>query len=129
MIRFFFSIVNYAILVEKRLFCASLFKGVMTMFKHLVLWRFSPQISSARQKVLISELNSRFRAMVGQVDGLLKAEVGQNLASNSEYHMILYTVFTSRKAMEAYQKHPLHLAVKKEMETIVCDRLPMDYEV
>ena len=85
------------------------------MFKHLVLWR--------------SELNSRFRAMVGQVDGLLKAEVGQNLASNSEYHMILYTVFTSRKAMEAYQKHPLHLAVKKEMETIVCDRLPMDYEV
>ena len=95
------------------------------MFKHLVLWRFSPQISSARQKVLISELNSRFRAMVG----LLKAEVGQNLASNSEYHMILYTVFTSRKAMEAYQKHPLHLAVKKEMETIVCDRLPMDYEV
>ena len=99
------------------------------MFKHLVLWRFSPQISSARPKVLISELNSRFRAMVGQVDGLLKAEVGQNLASNSEYHMILYTVFTSRKAMEAYQKHPLHLAVKKEMETIVCDRLPMDYEV
>ena len=114
---------------KRRLFCASLFKGVMTIFKHLVLWRFSPQISSARQKVLISELNSRFRAMVGQVDGLLKAEVGQNLASNSEYHMILYTVFTSRKAMEAYQKHPLHLAVKKEMETIVCDRLPMDYEV
>ena len=99
------------------------------MFKHLVLWRFSPQISSARQKVLISELDSRFRAMVGQVDGLLKAEVGQNLASDSEYQMILYTVFTSRKAMEAYQKHPLHLAVKKEMETIVCDRLPMDYEV
>ena len=129
MIRFFFSIVNSAILVEKAPFLCQPFQRSDDDVQTSGFMAFSPQISSARQKVLISELNSRFRAMVGQVDGLLKAEVGQNLASNSEYHMILYTVFTSRKAMEAYQKHPLHLAVKKEMETIVCDRLPMDYEV
>lgn len=76
------------------------------MFKHLVLWQFSPEVSPARRETLIRELDGRFRAMVGQVEGLQKAEIGQNLLPDSGYHMILYTEFTNREAMEAYQNHP-----------------------
>ena len=43
--------------------------------------------------------------------------------------MILYTEFTNREAMEAYQNHPLHLAVKEEMKNTVCGRLAVDYQV
>ena len=85
------------------------------MFKHLVLWQFSPEVSPARRETLIR--------------GLQKAEIGQNLLPDSGYHMILYTEFTNREAMEAYQNHPLHLAVKEEMKNTVCGRLAVDYQV
>ena len=99
------------------------------MFKHLVLWQFSPEVSPARRETLIRDLDGRFRAMVGQVEGLQKAEIVQNLLPDSGYHMILYTEFTNREAMEAYQNHPLHLAVKEEMKNTVCGRLSVDYQV
>lgn len=99
------------------------------MFKHLVLWKFSSAISPDERAAMVKELNGRFHAMVGQVDGLLKAETGLNLAPDSEYRMILYTEFTCREAMEAYQNHPLHLAVKEDMKNNVCGRQVVDYDV
>ena len=75
----------------------------------------------------MEKLNRRFGAMVGQVPGLLKAQTGLNLAPEGEHHMVLYTEFTSREAMEAYQTHPLHLAVKEEMKDAVAGREVLDY--
>lgn len=97
------------------------------MFKHLVLWKFSPQIPQTEWGKLVEELNRQFGAMVGQIDGLIKAETGLNLAPENEHHMILYTEFTCREAMEAYQTHPLHLAVKERMKEAVAGREVVDY--
>ena len=97
------------------------------MFKHVVLWQFSPHIPRNEWKDLVEKLNQQFSAMVGQVDGLLKAETGLNLSPDGDHHMILYTEFTCREAMEAYQIHPLHLAVKEQMKDAVAGREVMDY--
>lgn len=97
------------------------------MFKHLVLWKFSPDVPQEEWGALVEKLNRQFGDMVGQVPGLLKAETGLNLAPDGEHHMVLYTEFTSREAMEAYQNHPLHLAVKEGMKDAVAGREVLDY--
>lgn len=97
------------------------------MFKHLVLWKFSPVIPKADYPALAEELSKTFGAMVGKIDGLLKAEIGLNLAADGEYNLILYTEFSSREAEQGYQIHPLHLAVKEKMKERVSGRAVMDY--
>ncbi len=94
-----------------------------------MLWQFVPEVTLQRRKEIVEELDKRFKAMVGPVEGLAKAEVGLNTAGDSPYHMALYTEFTSRTALDNYQTHPLHMAIKRDMKDLLCGRLLMDYEV
>ncbi len=97
------------------------------MVKHIVLWRLQPEPSvranAARVKALLE-------GMAGRIPGLLKIEVGLNfLADEHAADVALYSEFTDRAALEVYQSHPVHEAVKPAVRELTRERRVVDYEV
>ena len=43
--------------------------------------------------------------------------------------LVLYSVFTSWQALQGYQEHPAHLAIKDVVHPLVCARQCCDYEL
>jgi len=67
---------------------------------------------------------------MGKIPGLLTIEVGIDFCnSEASFHMVLYSEFESREALEGYRIHPEHLAVIPLVHTAAVDRAVVDYEV
>lgn len=78
------------------------------MIKHLVMWK----LKEPRQEN-IATVKAALETCAGIVPGMLKYEVGVDIGSDhSPWDVAIYSEFTDRAALEAYQQHPKHLAVK-----------------
>ncbi|MDF2632840.1 MAG: Stress responsive alpha-beta barrel protein, partial [Caproiciproducens sp.] len=73
-------------------------------------------------------LKQKLEALEGIVDGFLKLEVGINFNPDG-FDVCLYSEFSSKEALNAYQVHPEHVLVKEYVPIITCDRAVADYEV
>ncbi len=96
------------------------------MIKHIVVWRMRPEPSvrsnAERAKALLE-------GMTGKIPGLVKIEVGLNfLADANASDLVLYSEFTDRAALDGYQTHPLHEAVKPAIRELTIERRVVDYE-
>ena len=92
------------------------------MVKHIVMWKISaPDKEQAAQKIkqMLESLN-------GKIPGLYKAEVGINITPGG-YDVVLYSELQDQKALEGYQVHPEHLAVKEYITSVTCGRASADY--
>ena len=67
------------------------------------------------------ESAQRSRSMNGHIDGLLKAEIGTNLAGG--YDLVFYAELEDTDALNAFRDHPLHAAHRERCKDIVTDRL------
>ena len=75
-------------------------------------------------------LKARIEAMRGAIPGMLELEAGLNFEpSEAAYDLVLYSVFDSRAALAAYQKHPAHLAVVDVIRRVRDARIVVDYDV
>ncbi|HEX2985454.1 MAG TPA: Dabb family protein [Caproiciproducens sp.] len=97
------------------------------MVKHLVLWSLTEGAKKDGDKI-IADLNRRFKALLGVVDGLTAIEVGKNY-NGGKFDLVLYCEFTSKEAQEKYQTHPAHIAIKNDVHTLVSGRECVDYEI
>lgn len=97
------------------------------MIKHLVLWKFTAGLKPDDFAAIAEGLSKDFGEMAAVIPGMLSAEVGLNLAPDSEYALILSAHFTDMAALAVYQDHPLHLAVKEKMKNHVDGRAVFDY--
>ena len=61
------------------------------------------------------------KTMNGNIDGLLQAEIGKNIAGG--YDLVFYAEFTDEAALKAFMNHPLHVAHRERCKNIVTDRL------
>mgnify|MGYP004647142077 FL=1 len=93
------------------------------MLKHIIFWKLSDK---SKADEIAADLNMRFKALLGKVDGLKEAEVGKNV-NGGDFDLTLYTVFESAEDEKAYQTNPLHLEIKKVVHSVVCDRICIDY--
>ncbi len=97
------------------------------MVKHIVLWTLTDEAKKDGERI-VTDLNKRFKALVGVVDGLTAIEVGQNY-NGGKFDLALYCEFTTREAQDKYQTHPAHIAIKEIVHTLVCGRDCIDYEI
>ena len=97
------------------------------MIKHIVLWTLTDEAKNDSDKIII-DLNKRFKALLGIVDGLTAIEVGHNY-NGGKFDLALYCEFTTREAQDHYQTHPAHIAIKESVHKLVCGRDCIDYEV
>ena len=97
------------------------------MIKHIVLWTLTDEAKKDSNKI-VADLNKRFTALLGVVEGLTAIEVGHNY-NGGTFDLALYCEFTTKEAQDQYQTHPAHLAIKKVVHELVYGRECIDYEI
>lgn len=95
------------------------------MIKHIVFWNIR---DDAEKQNNMEKMRELLTSLVGIVPGLVSAEVGFNYNPKG-FDVALYSVFDSKEALESYQIHPAHLAVKKFVHSVIIDRVCADYEI
>ena len=93
------------------------------MIKHIVMYTLKEGVEKTEAVAMI---RSVLLPLVGQIPGLTKMEVCQAY-QGMDY--VLYSEFSSREALQDYQKHPLHLQAKAHFGHLLDQRISADYEV
>jgi hypothetical protein len=97
--------------------------------KHIVLWRLKEHAeghSKAENARLVKE---KLESLRGRIPGLIAIEVGINFAAEAgAADLALYSEFESRAALDAYQTHPEHVAMKGFIGGVRAERWVVDYE-
>ena len=100
------------------------------MVKHIVLWRLKEQAQGNDRKKNALLVKQKLESMRGKIPGLLKIEVGFDFSATPDSSdVVLYSEFESKEALEVYQSHPVHEAVKPFVKEVRTDRRVVDYEV
>lgn len=100
------------------------------MVRHLVMWNFREDFPEEKKEEMVLEADRRFKALVGQIKGLSFAEMRRNRLPGSNRELLLVCDLDTAEELDAYQKHPLHVAVASEViKPAACDRVCFDYEV
>lgn len=97
------------------------------MVKHIVIWTLKEEYKKDADNI-VSELQGKFKSLLGVVDGLTAIEVGMNY-NGGKFDLVLYCEFTNKKTQDEYQNHPAHVAIKGRVHELVCARECVDYEI
>ena len=100
------------------------------MIKHIVMWRLKDHAEGNDKATNAQLMKSKLEALRDQIDGVLAIEVGIDFsATEAIADVVLYSEFTDRAALAAYQAHPLHQAVVAFIKEVVNTRHLVDYEI
>jgi hypothetical protein len=100
------------------------------MVRHIVLWRLKESANGRGKAENAAEIKRRLEDLNGKIPGLLKLEVGFDFSRGPESSdIVLYSEFETRAALDAYQGHPLHEAVKPIVMAAREERRLVDYTV
>ncbi|MDR3225832.1 MAG: Dabb family protein [Clostridiales Family XIII bacterium] len=92
------------------------------MIKHIVLWSVKDGLDKDE---VFKDINERFKPLVGKVPGLLSLEMHKGFRG---YDICLESTHTDRAALDAYQEHPDHLALKEVVASFRESRASSDME-
>lgn len=99
------------------------------MIKHIVMWKLKDFAEGADKAANARKMKERLDACASLVPGILKFEVAlAQPGLEATYDVVLYSEFSDRAALEAYQKHPDHMAVVPFIGAVREARQCMDYE-
>jgi len=100
------------------------------MIKHIVIWQLKEHAEGADKASNAVRMKELLDACAGIVPGLRKLEVAlAQPGLDCTYDVVLYSEFDSREALDAYQNHPQHVALKPFVAAVRSARQCMDYEV
>jgi hypothetical protein len=100
------------------------------MLKHIVMWQLKDHAEGADKAANIVKMKALLESCANVVPGILKFEVAiARPPLEATYDIVLYSEFTSRAALDAYQEHPEHVAVKPFIKAVRQARQCMDYEI
>jgi quinol monooxygenase YgiN len=98
------------------------------MVRHIVLWRLQESANGRSKAENAAEVKRLLEDLNGKIPGMIKLEVGFDFSRTSESSdIVLYAEFESRAALDAYQTHPLHEAVKPFVMAARSERRLVDY--
>lgn len=100
------------------------------MLKHIVMWKLKDQAEGADRLANAKKMKELLDACAGIVPGILKFEVAlAQPGLETTYDVVLYSEFADRAALDAYQEHPQHVALKPFIGAVREARQCMDYEI
>ena len=100
------------------------------MLKHIVMWKLKDQAEGADRAANARKIKELLDACAGIVPGILKFEVAlAQPGLEATYDVVLYSEFADRAALDAYQEHPQHVALKPFIGAVREARQCMDYEI
>jgi hypothetical protein len=93
------------------------------MIKHIVLIKLKQKQDTQRA---IESLTN----MKGKIEGMLEIEAGANILNlDRNFDVALTCVFKDKSALDVYQEHPVHVAVKDLFSEIVDKLVVVDYQL
>ena len=102
----------------------------MTMIKHIVMWRLKDHAGGADKTENAIKMKALLDACSDVVPGIHTFEVALAKPDfDCTYDVVLYSEFDSLAALQAYQDHPQHVALKPFVGAVRLDRQCMDYEI
>ncbi|WP_374361283.1 Dabb family protein [Pseudoduganella danionis] len=100
------------------------------MLKHIVMWKLKEHAEGADRATNAAKMKAMLDACAGIVPGILKLEaVVAQPGLEATYDVLLYSEFADQAALDAYQHHPQHVALKPFFGAVREARQCMDYEV
>jgi hypothetical protein len=100
------------------------------MIKHIVMWKLKEHAEGAGRQANAVKMKALLDGCAGLVPGMLTFEaVLAQPGLEATYDVVLYSEFADRAALDAYQEHPDHVAIKPFIASVREQRQCMDYEV
>jgi len=100
------------------------------MIKHIVMWKLKEHAEGGDRATNAGRMKEQLKACAGIVPGILKLEVGlAEPGLEATYDVVLYSEFSDKAALDAYQAHPQHQALKPFFGAVREARQCMDYTV
>ena len=97
------------------------------MLKHVVMWKLKGE--GAEKQENIARVVAALESCRDIVPGMLRYEIGVDLAiDHGPWDVVVNSEFTDRAALEAYQQHPSHMAIKPVIGPLRETRAAVDYE-
>jgi hypothetical protein len=94
------------------------------MLHHVVMWRLHEEGKAGN----VAEAMRLLKSCAAIVPGILRFEVATAQPGlDCTYDLLLNSTFADRAALDAYQAHPDHVAIKPFMKSVVLERQCMDY--
>lgn len=99
------------------------------MIRHIILWRITDAGQAMGRDELIRQLNERFQALIGQIEGMLSIEIrGCDAKGDPGYHdLMLFARFENEEALHRYMADERHVRIRQWDQAYVCDRAGFDY--
>ena len=99
------------------------------MIKHIVMWKLKDHAEGADKATNAARMKAKLDGCAGLVPGIVEFEVALARPDlEATYDVVLYSVFADRGALDAYQEHPQHVALKPFIGAVRIERQCMDYE-
>lgn len=96
---------------------------------HIVSWRLNGASEEARA-AQARQILAAFESARTEVPGVLRLEAGPNIIEAADaWDLAVVMVFESRAALDAYQAHPSHLAIKALVGPMRSARGQIDFEL
>lgn len=100
------------------------------MIKHIVFWKLKEYAEGADRATNAVKLKALLDGCADLVPGILKFEaVLAQPGLEASYDVVLYSEFADKAALDAYQEHPDHVAIKPFVGAVREARQCMDYEI
>ena len=97
------------------------------MIIHIVMWKLKGE--GAEKQDNIRKVKAALETCKDIVPGMLKYEIGIDAGiDHAPWDIAVYSEFSSREALQAYQQHPTHLAIKPIVGAVREARGAVDYE-
>jgi hypothetical protein len=96
--------------------------------KHIVLWKLKDHAEGADKASNALKLKALLDGCAGIVPGMIRFEaVVAQPGLEATYDVLLNSEFESQAALDAYQNHPAHVAIKPFFGAVREARQCMDY--
>lgn len=100
------------------------------MIRHIVMWKLKEHAEGASRAENVVKMKEKLESCRDIVPGILKLEVGVEAAGlYSTCNVVLVSDFADKAALDAYQVHPTHEAVKGFIGAVAEGRQCVDYEI
>lgn len=100
----------------------------MSKLKHVVMWKFADEAEGNSKEYNMRYVRESLSALMGVVPELLDMELHRDcLHGDGSFDMVLICTFEDMDAMQAYQVHPNHMAVRSFIRKVITSRSTVDY--
>ncbi len=97
--------------------------------RHVVMWKMADQSKEEKAK-LARSLALALAELEGEIGGLRSVTAEPDtLDEAGSWDLVLIADLDDKAALDAYQEHPLHVAVAGKIKAAVVARAAVDFEV